>query len=320
MQTVLSSVLSYAAERHALLPLVARAETRDLIGFSVGMSLTSTANYFARQGDYFVVGRLMSASSLGFYSRAYSLMQLPLTFFGRALSRVLFPAASRVQDDPERFRRAYLATFSISVAVSLPISLAVAVLAPEIILTLYGEKWAATVPLLQTLALFGVFRMSYNTAAAFVRARGQSYRLLLSQVIYGGMVVGGSWWAGTVAGLQGVAWAVGGAIFAMWLLVVGFANKAAAVSIGRFVSSLATAAVPGMAIGLFIYGVATGLRALLTPSFALLVVAGMAFSIITLWVLTYQARQLDHPAVQVHLAKFNRLQSLIQPWKVKKTF
>ncbi len=100
-QTVLSAVLTYLSARHSLLPLIAKSEVKDLFSFSAGMSLSSTVNYFARQGDYFVVGRLMSATSLGLYSRAFTLMEMPHSFLGSALSRVLFPAASRVQDDPE---------------------------------------------------------------------------------------------------------------------------------------------------------------------------------------------------------------------------
>ena len=298
VQTVLATLLKYAVTRHDLRPLAAHPEIHDLFGFSAGMSLNSTANYFARQGDYFVVGRLMDATSLGFYSRAYSLMQLPLTFFGSALSRVLFPAASKVQDDPKRFQRAFLTTFSLSVAISLPISLAVAILAPEIILVLYGEKWEATIPLLQILALFGVFRMSYNTAAAFVRARGQAYRLLFSQVIYGALVIGGSWWAGSVSGLLGVAWAVGGAMVVCWIMVIGFANKAASVPLAQFGGLLARASAPGLALSVVLYTLASGMRVLAIPHLIVLGVGGVIAGIATLWSIIKQFRRLDHPAIQ----------------------
>jgi len=253
-QALLSTVLTYGAARHSLRPLVDRAAIRDLAGFSAGMSLTSVVNYFARQGDYFVVGRLTSAASLGLYTRAYTLMTLPLTFIGSALSQVLFPSAARIQHDQDRFRRAYLTAFGLSVAVSLPISLGVSVLAPEVILIIYGQPWAPAIPLLQILALFGMFRMSYNTAAAFVRARGQAYRLLFSQLVYATLVVGGSWWIIPRAGLMGVSWVVGGAITSMWLLVVVFANRSAGVRIGEFVQVLASSAGPPVLLAGAFYG------------------------------------------------------------------
>lgn len=297
VQTVLATLLTYAVTRHDLRPFLAREELRDLFGFSAGMSLTSTANYFARQGDYFVVGRLMDATSLGFYSRAYSLMQLPLTFFGRALSRVLFPAASKVQDDPARFQRAFRTTFSLSVAVSLPVSLAIAILAPEIILVLYGEKWLETAPLLAILAPFGVFRMSYNTAVSFVRAYGQAYRLFLSQVIYGVLVIGGSWWAGSIWGLEGVAWAVGGAITVMWLMVTGFASRAASLTPSEMGIVLLQSVAPGLVTGSVVLGLTYGLRALDLPHFVVLMIAFPAFGVTTLGGVLLLTKRLKHAAL-----------------------
>lgn len=300
-QTILSTLLKYAAERHALRPLVARAEVRDLIGFSAGVSLEGTANYFARQGDYFVVGRMMSATSLGYYSRAYTLMELPLTFLGSALSLVLFPAASRVQEDTERFRRAYLTTFSLSVAIALPLSLGMVILAPELILVLYGETWAQTIPLLQILALFGVFRMSYNNAAAFIHARGRAYGLVVSQIAYGALVIVGSWWAIGQWGLEGVAWAVGGAIFVMWVLVVGMANNAATVPLDQFGRALVRAMIPGLCLGLLLFGLASVLRAASLAPVLVLVLAGVAFGIATAGTLFYQGRRMKHPAIDAQL-------------------
>lgn len=300
-QTVLSSLLKYVAARHPLRPLVARAETRDLLGFSAGVSLEGIVNYFARQGDYFVVGRMMSAASLGLYSRAYALMQLPQTFLGTALSRVLFPVASRVQEDEERFRRAYLTTLSLSVALSLPISLGMVVLAPEFILTLYGDAWTETVPLLQILGLFGMFRMSYNNAAAFIHARGRTYGLVASQVVYAALVVGGGWWALSRWGLEGVAWAVGGAIFLMWVLVVGMANRVAGVPFGQFVRVLSKAVLPGLGLGLALLGLTAGLHTLQLPPALVLVFAGGAFGIATVGILFHQGRRMEHPAIDAQL-------------------
>lgn len=303
VQTVLATVLKYAATRHDLRPFAARDEFRDLFGFSAGMSLTSTANYFARQGDYFVVGRLMNATSLGLYSRAYSLMTLPLSFFGNALSSVLFPAASKVQDDPERFRRAFLTAFALSVAVSLPVSLAVVILAPEIILVLYGDKWVATIPLLQILAMFGVFRMSYNTAASFIKAKGQPYRMLASQLVYALLVIGGSWWAGQVAGLMGVAWAVGLAILSQWILVVVFSIIATVTKPYELARTMVYAAVPGVGTSAVMLLTVSGLRAASASPFVVFFAGFGVFAVISTLSLASYARRLDHPAVNEMLRK-----------------
>ena len=307
-----SSLLTYSAERHSLKPLIARTEIRDLVGVSVGMSLDSTANYFALQGDKFVVGRLLSLTSLGFYSRAYALMELPLALIGSAASRVLFPAMAQVQDDRERFRRVYLTVFSLSVAVALLVSVAILILAPEIVLTLYGERWAPTVPLVQILGFFGMFRMSYNTAATIVKARGQVYRLFLSQILYGLCVVAGGWWAATTVGLEGVAWAVGGAITGMWLLNVRLANVAAGVSTAECARTIATAMVPGLTVGLALFIVVAGLRVVGVPRVAILGISGIVFGIGSGWSLFYLSHRFNHPALSALSARVLSAGTLIR--------
>ena len=302
-QGVGSSLLTYAAARHSLRPLFAAEPFKELFGFSFGMSLTSTVNYFALQGDYFVIGRMMDSAALGFYSRAYSLMQLPLSFLGGAISRVMFPVASRVQDQPERFRRAFLATFNLSLAFALPVSLVLGILAPELIIALYGEKWARTIPLLQILSLFGVFRMTYNSAAAFVRAKGQVYRLLLSQLFYATVVLAGSWYGASVGGLEGVAWGVGGAIVVMWTMVVGFALVAAGVGLLSFVREVTAVALPALAISALTFAATWGLRSTGIGSWGVLLLAGPLFVILFAGYLIIQGRRIDHPAIHKILGR-----------------
>lgn len=303
VQALLATVLTYAAARHSLIPLLSRSELRELIGFSAGMSLESMTNYLARQGDYFVVGRVMNATSLGLYSRAYTLMNLPLSFVGSALSQVLFPSASRVQHEPERFRRAYLAAFTLSMAVSMPCSLALSILAPEVILTVYGDAWAGAVPLLQILALFGAFRMSYNTAGAFIRARGQAYRLLASQIIYGAIVIAGSMWVIPIAGLSGVAWNVGAAIIVMWSLMVVFANSAAEVTARDFLAKLGLAAGPPILSSAALLALVAGMRAAGFARVPLILVAGLVFVLVTAACLLYQIRRIGHPTIEAAMRR-----------------
>jgi PST family polysaccharide transporter len=315
-QAFLSSVLTVFAARHSLSPLLGRREVRDLLGFSSGVTVVRVINYFALQGDYFVIGRMMSAASVGFYSRAYALMQLPQTFLGMALTRVLFPAAARVQADGDRFRRAYLSTFSLSVAISLPISLGMVVLAPELVLTLYGDSWTQTVPLLQILGLFGVFRMGYNNVTAFIHARGRTLGLAASQVAYALLVVGGSWWAISHWGLEGAAWAVGGAVFTMWVLVVRMANRVAGVPTRQLLRVCGKAALLPAILGVGLHGLAIALRALTDSPILVLLGAGGVYGIAATAALWRHVRGLGHPASNAYLDRIHqKLASRLAPFR-----
>lgn len=224
VQKILNSLLAYGAVRHSIWPLLARREFMQLAGFGAGSSLLKIFNYVALQGDYFVIGRVLGAGPLGLYTRAYQLMQKPLNYTGHVLSSVLFPAVSRIQHQQERVKAVYGKAISITTMIVLPSMIMLVVLAPEIVIGLYGEKWSGTIIPLQVLAGFGIFRTTYHIAGAFVKARGFIYRLFFLQVIYAGSVIGGAWLGAIYGGINGAALAVGLAIVVMYLLVVTTAN------------------------------------------------------------------------------------------------
>lgn len=297
VQAVSSALMFYSAVRHGLVPVVRLRELREMFGFSTKVSFAALANFVALKGDYFIIGRLFNSASLGYYTRSYTMMEMPHGIVGLALSRVLFPAASRVQHDPVRFRRAYLTAMSVSAMISVPVSLAMCILAPELVPFLFGDQWDASVPLLQVLCAFGMFRMMYNTGAAFTKAGGIAGRLLASTIVYAGLVVAGGWWAGTTFGLIGVAWAVGVAITAMWALIVSFTNVQAGVTAAQFGRALVRAAGPHLVVAAGAFGVAQGLRGLGGSDITVLGLVGLSLATLTVVIGFRQMRALESPAI-----------------------
>jgi PST family polysaccharide transporter len=81
---------------------------KDILGFSVNLSLFNFINYFSRNADSIIIGRYMSASVLGAYSLAYRIMLFPLQSLTFVISRSLFPVLSKNQDDHGNLRKIYL--------------------------------------------------------------------------------------------------------------------------------------------------------------------------------------------------------------------
>ena len=81
-QTGLRTVMLIAVRR----PPIGRPDrgaAREIIHYGTGFTAGKVFNYAAGQGDYFVVGRTMSAAALGYYSRAYQLVAMPAMFLGQ---------------------------------------------------------------------------------------------------------------------------------------------------------------------------------------------------------------------------------------------
>jgi len=213
-QTIFKTTMLLVLSPHPMRPCLGGAETRQLLNFGIGMTLGRLASFAAQNADYFVVARWLGTTALGFYSRAYQLMCLPIYQFSSILNTVLFPAYSSIQTDAERLRRGYLGSVCLSAIVVFPALTTMAIVAPELMTAVFGPQWAPSAPALQILCMAGMLYSIYNLADSLVRAAGAVYRKFLYHTIYAlsvlaGAFVGRHWGIGGVAAAVTVATAVG---------------------------------------------------------------------------------------------------------------
>ena len=123
---------------HPVRPSLNLRASRDLLSYGFGHSLAQVGSLLSQQGDNLVVGRWLGPAALGIYGRAYNLMVMPASVFGRIVNRVLFPVMAQVQDERERLAGAYERVLAIVALMSLPVSAFLWVVAPEFIPVLLG--------------------------------------------------------------------------------------------------------------------------------------------------------------------------------------
>lgn len=196
---------------------------RELMHTGMGYGLIRFVNFVALKGDYFVVGRWLGATALGFYERAYLLMDLSNTLVLNALSTILFPAFSKLQDDRKALGLAFLRTSALLGLIFCPIAIGAAILAPEIIAILLGPGWGNVVLPFRVLAIGMFFRTGYRTSAAVSTSTAAVYRNSLAQFIYAGLVVGGAALVAVPYGIVGVAATTLIALAVAYLLLTGLA-------------------------------------------------------------------------------------------------
>jgi O-antigen/teichoic acid export membrane protein len=224
LQSLVKSVIYLAIEPHSKsLKLELRA-VKDLLSFGGGLTITRICNSFAGQGDNLVIGRLLGAEPLGLYGRAYQLMVMPANLFGMALDQVLFPVMAKVQTERDRLRKAYERGVALIALMVLPVSVTMCVLAPEIVMVLFGPKWSGVVLPFQILAVGMLFRTSYKMGDSLARATGAVYGVAWRHGLYAVFVVGGTW-IGQFWGLPGASFGVLGAIALNFMLMAHLSQK-----------------------------------------------------------------------------------------------
>lgn len=119
---------------------------RDLMHYGANLTGFNIINYWARQADDLLIGKVMGLASLGIYNRAYTLMLLPLTQVTSLLSRVMFPALSRIQHDKGKVRWAYLRMIQLVAFITFPMMIGLFVVAEPFVATLLGLLGLVSLP------------------------------------------------------------------------------------------------------------------------------------------------------------------------------
>jgi PST family polysaccharide transporter len=215
-QVTLRTIAMYVATRHPLRPSLDLRASRDLLSFGFGHSIAQIGTVLSQQGDNLVVGRWLGPAALGVYGRAYSLMVMPASTFGRIVNRVLFPVMSQVQGERGRLANAYERSVAIVASVALPISAYLWVVAPEFIPVILGPAWTEVVVPFRLFTIGLLFRMSSKISDACTKAAGKVYIRAVLQGAYAaavviGAIIGQRW------GVAGVAIAVSLAMAFNWL-------------------------------------------------------------------------------------------------------
>ena len=138
-----------------------RAGIRSMMRFGSIMTMNGLVVYIASNFEKVLLGRFWGAEALGIYGRAYQLIRIPTDNLNSAVGEVAFSALSRVQGDPSRLRRYFLKGYSLVLGLTLPLTVACALFADDLILVLLGPKWTQAA---------GIFRLLAPTILVFAIA------------------------------------------------------------------------------------------------------------------------------------------------------
>ena len=179
----------------------------ELMHFSKWLMLHNALAFLRDRSSDFVVGRLAGSSSLGLFSVAAEISDMPGTELVGPINRAVLPAYMTIAHDLPALRREYLSVLSMVALLAVPIVAAFAVCAPFLVLLCLGPKWLQTADLIEILAFYGITRVIQGNAYAAYLALGkpQYYvgvsfihvsTLLILQIVFT-----------LQGGLHGAAWA-----------------------------------------------------------------------------------------------------------------
>ncbi len=164
-------------------------------------------NYFASNVDYLIIGRVLGAVPLGYYTLAFKVIFQPISRINPIITRVAFPMFAKVQKDNAALRKGYSRMLQILSIVVFPFLIGVMVIAKPFIITVFGEKWIPSVILIQIMALAGCMRTLSNPSGSVILAKGRADLGFKWNLFMTGIRVVVIYWT-AMMGIMPVAWGI----------------------------------------------------------------------------------------------------------------
>jgi O-antigen/teichoic acid export membrane protein len=181
-----------------------RSGIRSLVSFGANMATGGFIISLARGTDAMLVGRFCGADSVGLYSRAGALLRRPLEEFLSPISFVFVPVLSRVQAQPERYRRTFLQVYEAMALVGFFLTGLLFALARPLTLVVLGPKWEQAALIFAGFTM-GAFVAPLAAASTWLFAsQGRGKDWLIASLLGSGIAVA-SFVAGLPFGPAGVA-------------------------------------------------------------------------------------------------------------------
>ena len=156
---------------------------REMFGFGSRMLLSGLLNQIFDNIYLLVIGKLFSATNLGYFSRAKTLQEIPTHTLSGMIANVTFPVFSAIQDDPVRMKRGLRKALTLLALVNFPIMIGLAVVAHPLVLVLLTEKWAECVPYVQLFCVLGMLYPVHVINLNILVALGRSDLFLRLEIV-----------------------------------------------------------------------------------------------------------------------------------------
>jgi lipopolysaccharide exporter len=166
------------------LPGLTRGALAVLYKFGMPLAGANFIGYILQNVDYALIGRFIGPVLLGTYVLAFNAASWSSTLLGGVLSTVSMPAFSRVKHDAARLSGAMADGVRVVMLTAAPMCTLVIVLSRPLVLTLYGERWAAAAAVLSILACYGLISVVGVLFASMLAAMGRSKFVLAVQSIW----------------------------------------------------------------------------------------------------------------------------------------
>jgi len=187
------------------LPGFRRDQARDILALGLPLVGATLLGTVIAGVNVFFIGRVSGAEGVGLFNLGDTISAWPIGLFLPILLNVGLPLFAQIRHDPTVVQEVFTRCIEMIVWVFWPVSLMLAVLAPDLVEAFYGTKWMPAAEILSVLAFCKVGEIVFRLCIDVTVAGGYTRRYLSVQVVWLLVQIPAIWWAAQY-GLRGVAW------------------------------------------------------------------------------------------------------------------
>lgn len=231
-----------------------KQEFKDIFGFGVYTTGTNVFNNLISKLDYLVIGKMLSASTLGVYTLAFILTDTFRSQLMAVMNKVMYPVYGRMQDNKNSLKSYYLKVVGYNSIVVYPIMVFMLILGKPFVNQFFGDKWDGSILPLKILSLSVMFHMMVNSNTSLIRGLGKPKLELKLQFVkacflYIPLIIAGTFYYGLV----GAAWAILFNKIASIFIAQYYLKKLVNISFKELLTSLKAPIIGSLISGLICY-------------------------------------------------------------------
>ena len=173
-------VVSYALFPYRPRPTL--SHYKDLLSYSIWLTFGRWVQAFSWRSDPLLLGYFLAPQMIGQYSMGNRITSKTIGDLSQPIKQILFPAFSRIKNDPQRLRGAYLRSQGVLCMLCFPVAMTFAVTAPELVATALGDNWLLAVTVVQVIAITRMLQMTENLEA-IAMATGHTKQMFWRDVL-----------------------------------------------------------------------------------------------------------------------------------------
>lgn len=180
---------------------------KRLLDYGTKIIAVDILGFFVINAGFFLVGRFMSAATLGIYVLALRIPTVLIKESAQVINKVLFPVFARIKDDREKLGRGYLLTMRYFSLLAVPLGIGLAAVSEPFVLGLLTEKWADMIPVIRLAAIYMVLlSLGFNAGTVFKAVGRPGIIIRLSMLRLAILLPSIAWAVIVPASLAAVMW------------------------------------------------------------------------------------------------------------------